>query len=378
MTIFWDFNWTLVKLYMVVTLFFVFTCSSFSFAQEEVQGESEVNISPMRDSKIRELFQRGEYIEAESLYLKTENPDEYWIALFKMKQGKSVEAIELLKRQITKQETKEQKNNAILRASKIIADVSPKEAMSFLNGYVDDIVSNLDITCFCARYFIMSKDFDEAEKVIRKILSQIQNLPDTVNNNTTKNVENTVYLFVSQFYASDLPKEALASYDLVAEQYPKIRLDPGMQLLWARIAVQNAQGLEALKKVDWVMGTFPDYCTKNEHIVLITQAQCYEFIGDRNESKKILEKLDSLIKKNPKYQGLKSMVDGKLKEYRQDEAIKRRMEAVVEKAKNAIDGVEHSQSYWSTITRIVLCVLGLILVFLAVFRMIRKKFVYNE
>jgi tetratricopeptide (TPR) repeat protein len=247
-----------------------------------------------------------------------------------MKQEKSDEAIELLKKEISEQETEQGKNVAIEKASSIIADVSPEKAMNFLNGYEKVSATNINITCFKAKYYMAKGEFDKAEKIVKKILEQLSSISD----NDIVNAENVMYSFISYLYANKKIKEVLIFYDLVARKHPNIRMDPGMQLLWARIAVEEKNGIEALKKVDWIIDTFPDYCKQNEHMILITKAMCFDSIGDKKESKRVLNQLEQIIKQNPKYNGVKGMVDDKLKEYRQDEESRKRMAAT---AKEAID-----------------------------------------
>jgi hypothetical protein len=90
--------------------------------------------------------------------------------------------------------------------------------------------------------------------------------------------------------------------------------------------------MDALKKVDWVLETFPDYCRENPDVVLMDKAMCFEAVGDKNEAKKFLEQMSLLIKENPKYRGYSQMVNDKLNEYRQDEESRERMKAVAEEA----------------------------------------------
>jgi tetratricopeptide (TPR) repeat protein len=337
------------------------------WAQE--QKKETISLPQITNVEVMKLFQLEKYSEAEALYLKTEKTNVYWIALFKMKQGKFNEAIELLKKEISKQQSQEQKDKAIELATYVIADVSFEESKKFLQSYEKDIFSNLNLTCSQAQQDMIKGDFDKAEPIVKMLLEKLPELPDS----NLSYVENTVYLFISQLYVKNKIKEALSFYDFVAKQYPKIRMDPGMQLLWASIVIHENKGMEALKKVDWVIETFPDYCQKNEDMVLITKAQCFESIGDKKESKKILEQLNALIEKNPKYRGIKPMIDDKLKEYRQDEESRKRMAAVAKEASENPYGIENSEQNW-TWFRILLCSSGVVLMIIA----LKQKFIKRK
>jgi hypothetical protein len=183
---------------------------------------------------------------------------------------------------------------------------------------------------------------------------------------------------VSQLYAHGNTKEALVFFDLLSEKYPKIRLDPGMQLLWASIAAKDKRGMEALKKIDWVIETFPDHCKNNPDMVLITQAQAFDAAGDKKESRRLWEQLEQLIKSNSKYSGLKQMVDSKLMGYRQeDERIKQRQEASDEARRNpygsTFPDANVSNDYWD-VPRIVMGLVSVCLLIIALIMMfIRKK-----
>jgi tetratricopeptide (TPR) repeat protein len=359
----------------ILCFYFIFATLVFAEESENKKPESPFLMSSMTNAEVRELFQNEKYAEAESVYLKTANPNPFWLALLKLKQGNFDSAIKLLKEEIAKQKMKEDKIIIIEKSCHIIADVSFEKAMSFIKDYEQDISTSLNITCFKARFYLQNNDINKAEKIIKNILKQVSSISD----HDIRNVENVMYSFISHLYVKEMTKEALEFFDLAAKQYPKIRMDPGAQLLWASIAAHENKGFEALKKVDWVIETFPDYCKQNEHMVLITKASCFESVGDKMEAKKILEQLDGLVKQNFKYAGIKGMVEGKLKQYHQEEESKKRMEAVAEEAQKNPYGFSEEElksfsqnNYWS-VPRMVLCLSGIILIVFVVFRVIRKK-----
>lgn len=145
--------------------------------------------------------------------------------------------------------------------------------------------------------------------------------------------ENAMGMMVSQLYTKGYIKESLKFFALLEEKCPQFRLDPGMQLLSARIMIQDGRGMEALKKIDEIMETFPDYCKQNPDMILMDKAQAYEAVGDTAESKKLLEEYVLLAQKNPAYRGLLVMANAKLNEYRQWEEIAQKQQAAMEAAK---------------------------------------------
>ena|GEM_PF-6699690 len=94
------------------------------------------------------------------------------------------------------------------------------------------------ITCFGVK-------FDKAETLVMDVL----NLSSQLKGRQLSNAENAMGMMVAELYAQGYLEEALQFFALLAEKYPKFRLYPGRQLLWARIAAQSGRGMEALKKL---------------------------------------------------------------------------------------------------------------------------------
>ncbi|MGL6196576.1 MAG: hypothetical protein ACRC2T_17315, partial [Thermoguttaceae bacterium] len=91
----------------------LFCCVIFSTLLFAHENEQSTVLSPTNNPEFRELFQNEKYAQAEALYLKIEKtPDVYWIALLKLKQGQTDDAIRLLKDEISRQNSFQQKTNA--------------------------------------------------------------------------------------------------------------------------------------------------------------------------------------------------------------------------------------------------------------------------
>jgi tetratricopeptide (TPR) repeat protein len=353
----------MMKSGIIPLLFFlviIFGSSSFC---NEVSEFSMV----MSNENVRLLFQQGKYMEAEKVYAATQNPDAFWLALLKMKQGNKAEGIDLLEGEIAKSTPDGQKISVIRKSAYIIADASPELLVGFLGQYEKIIGGDLDMICLRTRYLMNCGKFDEALLLINRLLDNSNNASG---GNRVSNLENTLYTFISELYAHRKAKEALSFFDILSEKYPEIRLNAGMQLLWSRIAVQENRGLEALKKIDWVMERFPDYCEKHQNLVLFSKAVAYESIGDMHEVKKIVLQLDEIVKKNPgKYAGGAMFVQDKLREFQQRDAHIELQKKVAEEAERNPYGTPVGEQFitkarWST-RRLLLIGSGIVLIILS-------------
>jgi tetratricopeptide (TPR) repeat protein len=211
----------LIFAYCLTLVFFLFVTVLIA---DEKYGEEHSVFPPIANETFRELFQQEKYVEAESIYLKTEkNPNPYWLALLKMKQGKKEEAINLLRKEISKNRTDDQKCDAIERATAIVADESPDDAISFLDTFSNysEINNNMGFICFRARHLMTNGEFDKARTLVEKLLKQ----SSLVTGRDATNIENVLYSFISHQYAKGKTKDALAFFDVLNEKYPKIRLD---------------------------------------------------------------------------------------------------------------------------------------------------------
>jgi len=318
---------------LLVTLLLLCSFSAL-IALEEEAGLS-LSVPPEIGDEFRSLFQAGKYAEAEALYLKAcKDPDVNWLTILKMKQGKVEEGMESLKKEITQAKSPDERNVAIRRAVGLANAISPELGIKLLDEFGKELETDIGVVCFRARYHLLRGEFDKAETLVMDVLNQSSQL----SGKKLANAENVMGMMVAELYAQGHTKEALEFFALLEEKYPKFRLDPGRQLLWARIAVQDDRGMEALKKIDWVMETFPDYCKDNPDVVLLDKAQAYEAVGDIAESKKLLDEFVSLAQKNPKYRGYLPMVEAKLLQYRQrEEAIQLQRETMEKAMKNPYD-----------------------------------------
>ncbi|MDR3109018.1 MAG: hypothetical protein LBU65_04935 [Planctomycetaceae bacterium] len=147
-------------------------------AQSDSESAS-VALSPMTNDKVRELFQKEKYAEAEVAYLKSGGTDVYWFALFKGKQGKTTEAIAIIKNEIAKQETDKQKSDAIGKGVSIISDFSPPDVTRFLAEFENDpaIANDIGAICFRARRLMIPGEFDKANVLVEEIIRQLPKYP---------------------------------------------------------------------------------------------------------------------------------------------------------------------------------------------------------
>lgn len=355
-------------------LFVLFMASALIIASDDEVGFS-LSIPPEIGDEFKSLFQAGKYAEAEALYRKAvKEPNTNWLTLLKMKQGKIEEGVEYLKQGINRAKTPEERKMAIKRALGLISDVSLERGVQFQNEYAKELETDIGIICSRARRHMVKGEFDQAKPLVMDILSQTSHLTGQ----KLADAENAMGNMVAELYVHDRCNEALEFFAFLEEKYPKFRLDPGMQLLSARIMARAGQGMESLKKIDWIMETFPDYCKKNPDMILRDKARAYEVLGDRAESKKLLEEHVLLAQKNPAYQS--SMVEAKLNEFRQWDEIAQKQQAVMEAAKKNPFGLseeelkqaEEPQSRGLLALRIVLMAAGVVMIVYALYRL-RKK-----
>jgi tetratricopeptide (TPR) repeat protein len=361
--------------FLIAVLLLVLFSFSLSIALDDEVGFS-LSIPQEIGEEFKDLFQSEKYAEAEALYLKTvKEPDANWLTLLKMKQGQVEEGMEYLKKQIIQAKTPDERKVAIRRAIGLANGVSPKLGMRFLDEFGKELEKDIDAVCSCARDHMFRGEFDKAEPLVMDVLNQS---PQLTGRKLT-NAENTMGMMVAELYAQGHTKEALKFFALLEEKYPKFRLDPGRQLLLARIMIQDGRGMEALKKIDWVMETFPDHCKKNPDVVLLDKAQAYEAVQDVTESKKLLEEFVSLAQKNPQYRGYLPMVEGKLRQYREMEEVIQIQRATMEAAMNNPSGLSEEElakfeqpQRWLGL-RIFTIVVGIVMICYALYRLRNKQ-----
>jgi len=335
-----------------------------------------LSLPPEIAEEFRSLFQAEKYAEAETLYLKAcKEPDINWLTLLKMKQGKVEEGMRYLRGEIVKANSNEERKTAIRKALGLVNAVSPELGIRFLDEFGKELESDIGTVCFRARYHMIRGEFDKARPLVMDVLNQSSQLKGQ----KLTDAENAMCMMVAELYAAGKTKEALEFFALLEEKYPEFRLDPARQFLCARIMAADGRGMEALKKIDWLLETFPDYCKKNPDTVFLDKATAYEALGDVAESKKLLEQFVVLAQNNPQYRGLMPMAEGKLRNYQQrEEAVRQQRESWEAAMKNpyALSDDELAQferpSHWIA-WRVFMIIVGVVMICYALYRLRNKQ-----
>jgi len=268
------------------------------------------------NKEMAELLEGKKYAEVESLVLKSGEADPFFLAWLKLKQGKEQEGLDMLKQQVS--EATGDRVESILRSLALLSDISTKDAISLDKFYLksESFRDNPRLKLYLSGLYLKQKEVKPAMTLVNEVLKTSFSGSD---------LKKWVFNLIIYFYENGQNDDAMVYFDKLMTKVPETKLDPGNQLLWARIAAAAGKPLEALKKIDGIQSSFPNYYETKKGLFYLSRGIAYEKLGDRKQAKKEWLAVVELAKEDPKFQGMAPMAKDKLAEYKQDEETVKKM-----------------------------------------------------
>lgn len=318
------------------------------------------------DKEMAELLEDKKYAEVEALVLKSGKTDPFFLAWLRLKQGKKQEGLQLLKQQVAA--ATDNRVELVLRSLALLSDVSVKDAIDLGDFYLknEPFKNNPRLKLYLANLYLKQKEVKPAETLINEVLETSFAGPD---------LKKGLFNLIVYFYENGHNDDALVYFDKLMAKVPDTQLSPGDQLLWARIKAAAGKPLEALKKIDMIQSTFPDYYETKKGMFCLSRGIAYEKLGDRKQAKKEWLAVVELAKEDPKYQGMVPIAKDKLTEYKQDEETIRKMKEAAANAEVPPDAVPtdiHSNA--ASTRRLTLIVTSILLVICVTALIVRRRY----
>ncbi len=265
---------------------------------------------------VAELVKAKKYAEAEALTVESGEVDPFFLAWLKLKQGNKAEGTAILEEQISS--APGDPIETVLKSVNVLSDVSPEDAIDLSKFYLESAAFEdpTRLRLFLSSLYLIRDEPRLASAEIDDVLETSYVGPD---------LTKALFALVVYFYENQQNDEALAYFDTLMEKDPETRLDPGHQLLWARIVAAAGRPLDALKKIDLIQSSFPNYYETKKGMFHLSRGIAYEVLGDRKQAKEECLALVELAEEDPKYRGMAEMAQAKLTEYEQDEATMQKM-----------------------------------------------------
>jgi tetratricopeptide (TPR) repeat protein len=306
------------------------------------------------EKEVVELLRAQKYNEAESAILKSGKSDPFVLAWLKLKQGKKDEGLTMLRHEVA--EAKADRVEVALRSIAIISDISLDDATDFSKACLEDatLKDNPKLKFRLSALYLQRKKPEPAIALIDDVLKTSY---------TGDDLKDGVLNLIVYFYENQHAKQALAYFDKLMAKVPETKLDPGVQLLWARIAAVADLPLEALKKIDIIQSTFPNYYETKKGLFYLSRGIAYEKIGDRKQAKAECVALVQLAERDPKYQPMAAIAKEKIKEFEQREKLEERVkEATAKPVLPELPAAKDAQPRSSTSRVIAIAVSSVLLV----------------